>query len=151
MTNKQAPPFSEIHHLCLVVHDLEATVSLFESLGIGPWHDYPPLAEYESLEMPDRADFMHLEIKWSQIGAIQLQVVAPPPGNTEYRRFLERQGEGVFHLGFAVDDVNAAESDALTRGLEVLMRGRRGDGSGFTYFDTAARGAGVTLSIRKSQ
>jgi methylmalonyl-CoA/ethylmalonyl-CoA epimerase len=144
-------PFDEMHHLCIVVHDLERTVALFESLGVGPWHDYPPMDEYTTLEVPDTQDFLKLEIKWTQIGAMQVQVVAPPPGNTRQRRFLEEHGEGVFHLGFVVDDVEQGQTDALSRGLEVLMRGRRDDGSGFTYFDTADKGAAVTLSIRQSK
>lgn len=153
MSETKAPtegPFEILHHLCLVVRDLEATLAYFESIGLGPWHDYPPLDEYVDLAVPNEADFKRLEFKWTQAGPIQLQVVAPPPGDTEHRRFLETRGEGVFHLGFVVDDIDAGEEAALARGLAPLMRGRRANGSGFTYFRTADAGAGVTLALRQS-
>jgi catechol 2,3-dioxygenase-like lactoylglutathione lyase family enzyme len=33
--------FDRLHHVCIVVHDLEKTVAYYEKLGIGPWFDYP--------------------------------------------------------------------------------------------------------------
>ena len=55
----------------------------------------------------------------------------------------------MFHLGFSVPDLAAAEAQAGTAGIAPLMRGRRTDGSGFTYFDTESR-AGVVLEVRKA-
>jgi hypothetical protein len=55
----------------------------------------------------------------------------------------------VFHVGFEVPDADAADETAAARGLEILMRGRRTNGSGFTYYDTAEP-AGVVLEIRQS-
>ena len=143
-------PFHTLHHMCLVVRDVDKAMKFYESIGIGPWHDYPPLDEFSELKMPDAAAFKALKFKWAQIGPIQLQMVTPPPGGSPQRKFLEEHGEGVFHVGFVVDDVDAAEADVVKRGVEVFMRGRRKNGSGFTYFKTADAGAGVTLSIRKS-
>jgi hypothetical protein len=56
----------------------------------------------------------------------------------------------VFHIGFAVDDVAVAEREANLAGLATLTSGRRTDGSGFTYLDTASR-AGVTLEVRQGR
>jgi len=56
----------------------------------------------------------------------------------------------VFHLGFEVPDCDQSEAEARAAGIPVLMRGRRPDRSGFTYFDTAANAGGVVLEIRKS-
>ena len=53
----------------------------------------------------------------------------------------------MFHLGFEVPDADAAEADARARGLPVLMRGRRANRTGFTYYDTAGL-AGVNLLTR---
>jgi len=69
--------------------------------------------------------------------------------NTIYGDFLRSRGEGVFHLGFRVDDIESAEQEAKHQGLGILSSGRRADGSGFTYFDTASE-LGVTLLLRQS-
>jgi catechol 2,3-dioxygenase-like lactoylglutathione lyase family enzyme len=139
-------PFSRLHHVCVVVHDIDAAQAFYESLGIGPWIDYPPLGEYTDLDVPDPDGFRSLKYRYAWIGAQQWQLCEPGPGDTPQRRFLEERGEGVFHVGFEVPDADAAE-----RQVDVarLMRGRRANGSGFTYFDTA-RQAGVVLEIRQS-
>lgn len=141
--------FKTLHHLSLVVHDLETTVAYLDKLGFGPWFDYPPISEYVVLEGMNREEFEKTQIRCTQIGPVVLQIIAPPPGESEYRRFLDTRGPGIFHLGFEVDDVDAAEAEVSGLGLGVLMRGQRENGSGFCYFDTAAA-TGVTLLVRQS-
>ena len=142
-------PFARPHHICLVVRDIDASVGFYEALGIGPWHDYPPLEQYTTLDMPDRAAFLDLRYRYADLGGLQLQLCQPGAGASPQRAFLDERGEGVFHVGFEVDDVDAAEKAALDLGLRPLMRGRRDDGSGFDYFDTADQ-AGTVLLVRQS-
>jgi catechol 2,3-dioxygenase-like lactoylglutathione lyase family enzyme len=142
-------PFSTLHHLSLVVRDLDAAVRFLESVGIGPFTEYPPMAEYTRLNVPDEEGFFDTRIRCAQIGPVQLQIVQPGKGQTIYKDFLEKNGEGVFHLGFVVPDIDAAEAAARGMGLAVISSGRRENGSGFTYFDTADQ-CGVTLLARQS-
>jgi catechol 2,3-dioxygenase-like lactoylglutathione lyase family enzyme len=37
--------FRHVHHVCIVVPDIQAAVSYYESIGIGPWKDFPPLGD----------------------------------------------------------------------------------------------------------
>lgn len=146
-TEKSA--FSEFHHLMIVVKDIEKTVKYYESIGIGPFKAYPPLQEYEKLNVKDEAAFYNLKMQEARIGPIVLQLCQPGPGESIYKDFLERKGEGVQHIGFVVDDVEKEETELKQKGFKVLNSGRRADGSGFTYFDTQDD-AGVTLLIRKT-
>jgi methylmalonyl-CoA/ethylmalonyl-CoA epimerase len=75
--------------------------------------------------------------------------VQPGKGRSIYKDFLERKGEGVFHLGFVVPDIDTAEAEGVRMGLKVISSGRRDNGSGFAYFDTAEK-CGVTLLSRQS-
>lgn len=142
--------FQQAHHICIVVPDIAAAIRYYESIGIGPWHDYPPLQEYSELEMPNAEGFRQLRVKYADLPGLQLQLCEPGPADTPQRRFLDSKGPGVFHLGFSVDQLNATEQAAREIGLTPLMRGRRPDGSGFTYFDTADK-AGIILEIRKAK
>ncbi|MFJ9629290.1 VOC family protein [Streptomyces sp. NPDC101175] len=143
------PLFRSLHHLCVVVHDLDRSVAYYESLGIGPWHDFPSLAAFkDDLQVPDPDAFFDLTYKYAVLDNVQLQLCRPGAGRSPQRDFLETHGEGVFHLGFGVPDVDASERRAGALGLENLLRGRRPEGTGFTYFDTAYDGAGVVLQIR---
>ena len=142
-------PFSTLHHLSLVVRDIDAAERFLESIGVGPFFDYPPMSEYTKLDVPDREGFFNTVIRWVQIGPVQLQLVQPGEGRSIYKDFLEKNGEGVFHLGFVVPDIDAAEAGIKDSGLKVISRGRRANGSGFAYFDTADQ-CGVTLLVRQS-
>jgi catechol 2,3-dioxygenase-like lactoylglutathione lyase family enzyme len=143
-------PFRRLHHLCIAVHDIDASQRFYESVGIGPWHDYPPLDAFTDLDVPDPEGFRRLVYRYASIGDVQIQLVQPGPEPTSQRKFLDAHGEGVFHIGFEVDDADEGDVEAAAVGLDVLMRGRRPDGSGFTYFDTAGKAGGVILELRQS-
>ena len=138
--------FQTLHHLCIVVHDVEKTAAYCASVGIGPWLDYPPLSAYAELDVPNPAAFKGLKFRYVNLGNIQLQLCQPGEEDGPQRRFLDTHGEGVFHLGFDVPDCDAAEAAGIAQGLEPLMRGRRADRSGFTIFGTAPE-AGAALEI----
>jgi len=144
-----SPIFRRLHHVCIVVRDLERAVAYYEGLGVGPWYNYPKGGSYLEFEVPDLAASEAMRYKCADLDNVQIQLCEPPALDCPQRRFLDAQGEGVYHLGFEVADRDAAERDARALGLGVIARGRRADGSGFAYFDTRA-GAGVTLEIRKT-
>ena len=147
---QEANIFGNPHHICIVVKDIEKTKSYYESIGIGPWTEYPPLVEYTQLNVEDEAGFLSTRFVFTQIGDLQLQLAQPGDGKSHYKDFLETKGEGVFHIGFAVDDVDAAEGELTGGGMKVLASGRRDDGSGFSYLDTRQQ-AGVTLLVRQTK
>jgi methylmalonyl-CoA/ethylmalonyl-CoA epimerase len=143
-------PFRVLHHVCIVVHDLDRAVRYYEQLGMRPWLDYPKGGSpYLEFDVPNREASEAMRYKCLDLDNVQLQLCQPPPGDSPQRRFLDRHGEGVYHLGFEVPDRDVAESQGRALGLPVLARGKRADGSGFAYFDTRER-AGVVLEIRKT-
>ncbi len=74
---RQLDIFRQLHHVCVIVQDLDTAVAYYESLAVGPWHDYPSLEPYE-LEVKDPTGLCE-----------------PGEGDTPQRRFLEERGEGV--------------------------------------------------------
>jgi methylmalonyl-CoA/ethylmalonyl-CoA epimerase len=143
-----ATPFRTLHHICIVVRDIDASVAYYESIGVGPWRDYPPLTEYTRLSAPSPEAFYALRYKVTDLDNVQLQLCQPPELDCPQRRFLDRHGEGVFHVGFEAGLEGAAQAGAAL-GLSPLISGQRDDGSGFIYFDTADR-AGVVLLARQT-
>ena len=141
-------PFHHLHHVCIVVHDIEASMAYYGSLGIGPWELYPPLTEYSDLHVPNPGAFLKMEYRFTNLDNVQIQLCQPPVEDCPQRRFLDEKGEGVFQLGFEspLDDGTRA---AQEHGLRVLMNGKRSNGTGFTYFDTMAD-AGLVWMIRQT-
>jgi methylmalonyl-CoA/ethylmalonyl-CoA epimerase len=140
--------FRDLHHICFVVHDIDASTAYFESIGIGPWQEYPPLTDYAGdLDVPNPEAFFAMKYRLVDLGNVQLQLCQPPEQDCPQRRFLDTHGEGVFHLGFE-NDLDAAEREAADLGLDVIMRGRRENGSGFVYFDTMEHIGAVLMNRR---
>lgn len=140
--------FDKLHHICIAVEDIEKAEAYYVSHGIGPWSDYPPLSEYSELEAPNPDAFRRMRYRVCNLANIQLQLCQPPADQASpQREMLETKGPGVFHLGFEVPDADVAETKARAGGIPVLMRGRRADRTGFTYYDTQ-KDAGVVLLTR---
>ena len=99
--------------------------------------------------MPSKAASDAMRYKCCDLENVQIQLCDPGELDSPQKRFLDTRGEGVYHLGFEVADRDAAEAEGRARGLPVIARGKRADGSGFCYFDTREN-AGIVLEIRKS-
>jgi methylmalonyl-CoA/ethylmalonyl-CoA epimerase len=141
--------FDHLHHICIVVEDIDRTQAYYESIGIGPWRSYPPLSDYVECEVPSVEGFMGLQYRVCDLPDVQLQLCQPNLDPSPQRIFLDTKGEGVFHLGFEVPDADAAQRDAVAAGMAPFMRGRRASGTGFDYYDTQD-GAGVVLLTRST-
>ncbi len=138
--------FDKLHHICVVVADIDKTQAWYESIGIGPWQSYPPMTQYTDISVPNRDAFLKLKYRVCNLPNIQIQLCEPSQDPSPQREFLDSKGEGVFHIGFEVPDADAAEDAAKAAGLPVQARGRRDDGTGFDYYDTAGQGGVVLLT-----
>lgn len=127
--------FDKLHHICIVVHDIDKTQAYYESIGIGPWQSYPPMTDYSDISVPNRDAFFKLKYRVCNLPNIQLQLCEPSKDASPQRQFLDSKGEGVFHVGFEVPDADKAETAAKAVGLSILSRGRRDNGTGFDYYD----------------
>jgi catechol 2,3-dioxygenase-like lactoylglutathione lyase family enzyme len=142
-------PFRQLHHVCLVVHDIDAAVEYYEGLGVGPWQDFSPLSGLTDLNVPNPEAFGQLKYRYVDLDNVQIQLCEPPKLDCPQRRFLDTRGEGVFHVGFE-SDLDAATSQARASGVDVIMSGRRENRTGFVYFDTLDQ-AGVVWMCRQTK
>jgi methylmalonyl-CoA/ethylmalonyl-CoA epimerase len=70
------------------------------------------------------------------VGDMQFEIIENVAGKSTYSEFLERVPEGgVHHLGYAVEDYDAATAELLGRGYRPVQRGTFGD-TKFGYFET---------------
>jgi methylmalonyl-CoA/ethylmalonyl-CoA epimerase len=53
-----------------------------------------------------------MKYKYTDAPGPQLQLCEPNDGPSPQRKFLDRTGGGVFHIGFVVDDVDDATEQA---------------------------------------
>ena len=141
--------FTHFRHVAVVVEDMERAVQHYSSMGIGPFTSLQVREYIELTGITDNEALYDIQVREAPMGSVMLQLVQPGKGKTVYRDFLKKKGEGIQHLGFTVDDIDEAEEEIEELGFMITARGRRADGSGFTYFDNDRIG-GVPLVMRQN-
>jgi methylmalonyl-CoA/ethylmalonyl-CoA epimerase len=92
----------------VAVRDLQAaTALLVERLGARPG----PVQRFEPYGM---------EFCMCRVGNVDFELMAPLDETGVIARFLSRRGEGLHHIGFAVDDVAARQREMEVHGLEFI-------------------------------
>ncbi|TML39128.1 MAG: methylmalonyl-CoA epimerase [Actinobacteria bacterium] len=99
---------TELDHVGIAVHDLEAAVSWYaEMFGA-------TVAHRERIES-DGVDEALIKVADSYI-----QLLAPYTDSSPLAKFLERRGEGIHHVGYRVEDCDAALEDVKAKGARVV-------------------------------
>jgi hypothetical protein len=107
----------EPYHIGIAVRDIEkAMPRLGELLGIEPWGriDAEVPAVYRG-----RRTTSGVRSAFARMGSMYVELVEPTIGEFPAKRFLEEKGEGVYHLGYWADDLNATIKKAADAGLTV--------------------------------
>lgn len=107
-----------IDHVAIAVHDLDAAVARHESLfGAEPqWREV--VAE------------QGVEEAMIAIGGSFIQLLAPTAPDTPVGRFLERHGEGLHHVAYAVADIESALAHMRASGARLVDEEPRLGGRG---------------------
>ena len=98
---------SHIEHIGIAVRDLEAAIAFYEkTLG---------LQCYATEEVDDQK----VRTAFFRVGGTKIELLASTTPDGPVAKHIERRGEGVHHIAFAVDSVRAslAEAEALGVGL----------------------------------
>ena len=92
----------------LAVHDLAAAVELLsQRLQAVPG----PVQHYEPYGMA---------YCMCRVGNVDFELMAPLGEGGVIAQFLQRHGEGLHHIGFAVDDIEATQRAATAQGLQFV-------------------------------
>jgi catechol 2,3-dioxygenase-like lactoylglutathione lyase family enzyme len=126
----------ELGQVALVVKDVQlVSENYWTILGIGPWN----FRVWESPLVYDRR--YNGRPAWSRerlavttLGGVGFELCQYIDGESIYQDFLTKQGEGLHHLNFQVED-EAATAEILTQqGFSNIQSGRvRPEGRTFTY------------------
>jgi methylmalonyl-CoA/ethylmalonyl-CoA epimerase len=114
-----ASPFSNLMHIGIIARDARKTVKRLEALGIGTFTQMRAKPSFDGKEMAaEPVGFL------ARIGEMEVEVFQPDPSQALFQAFLQSKGEGVHHLGFLVDDLDAAVVGLAKKGLKPLSRGK---------------------------
>lgn len=111
------------HHIDFVVRDLDRAAAKFASVfGVEP-------RAREKLE--DRG----IELVRFEIGDLWIILVQPVRGDSPVQEFLDKHGEGFFHIAYKVDNVEAEAERLENEGLRLVNRQPRRGVEGWKLID----------------
>lgn len=124
-----APLLTEIDHVAIAVHDLEAAVAWYEA-NLGA-----------TVEHRERVDSDGVEEALLRVAESYIQLLTPTDDDSPVAKYLERKGEGLHHIGYRVADCAAALESIKANGGKVIDQaprpGSRGTTVAFVHPKTA--------------
>ena len=133
----------KILQIGMVVKDMGQAVESLSAFGFGPFDtkELPPGGKLVSKSQPGRA---RVDLLRTMLGDIELELCQPVSGQSTHQEYLDSKGEGIHHVLFEVQDLNA-ELDRFTKhGAKVLLH-ITFDGGGLAYVDLNTCGFIVEL------
>lgn len=127
---------ARLHHVAYVVADLDASLPLFTArFGLRP-----QIREV----MPEQG----VEAVMLGAGDAGVELIRPLDADGAIARFLDKRGEGLHHVAFAVPDLAAALATLAADGAELIdQTPRRGLGGHLVAFVHPRSGAGALTEL----
>ena len=130
-----------IEHVGVLVRDLDRAMEHYANdLGIGPWVTYTLSPDWvRDMTVHGKEQGYVYKLALCNVGPVLYELMESVRGPNIYEGFLNKHGEGVHHLGYFVEDIDAEISAMEARGFALLQSGRgfgTADGGAYAYFDT---------------
>ena len=135
-TGVKLPP---VHQLGYVVSDIEKTCRYYElTFGMGPFSEVIDV-DMDGALLRGKPVKTKIKVAFAQSGDVQVEFIQPFEGENVYTEFLESKGDGIHHLAFQVDDMDAMKAEFAKKGFEPVFQ-RDMEVMEFAYFDTSEFG-----------
>jgi methylmalonyl-CoA/ethylmalonyl-CoA epimerase len=107
-----------IAHLGVAVHDLDAAMKFFTD-GL-------------PLEVTHTEDYQGMKIAFIPIGDSSVELLQDVSGASAIRKYLDKNGEGIHHIAYEVDDINEAVAELKAKGIKLIDETPRQGAHGMT-------------------
>lgn len=124
-----------IDHTAIAVHDLTEAIGRYESLL--------QAEGTERLSLPEHG----VEVAFLSLGDTQLELICPMDDESGVARFLTSRGEGLHHLGVAVEDLEVELQTLAERGIELIDTQPRPGAHGRVAFVHPRGTGGILLEL----
>ena len=103
--------FTKVTHIGVIVRDIEEALNVYtDILGIDTLDFRMDLPEF---------GFKNAMLRIGDFGIELMETTTSDPKN-EFNKFLDKHGEGVYHVCVRVDDIDAQIKSLKAKGAEVL-------------------------------
>lgn len=99
-----------LDHLGIAVRDLTAAMATYGA-GLG-------LTDWEIIDLPERS----MQVAVGRVGDTLLELITPTSPAAAFSKFLDERGEGIHHIAYEVDDLEAALAQLEASGVRLIDR-----------------------------
>ncbi len=96
-----------ISHIGIAVSDLEAGIAFYEKLGL-------------KLESVEEVPSQKVKVAFFPCGDTRIELLSPTAEDSPVAKYIEKKGEGVQHIAFAVDDLPAELQKAVASEIQLI-------------------------------
>jgi methylmalonyl-CoA epimerase len=107
-----------LHHVGIAVRSLEERVPFYRALGLEVARDETVSSE-------------GVRVAFLPAGGTRVELLEPTSADSPVGRFIAARGEGIHHLCFEVDDLEATTAELTAKGFRLVGERPR-DGAGGT-------------------
>ncbi len=120
-TEKTMPKVKQVHHVAVVVDDLEKALSF--------WRDALGMELHELRDVPaEKSRVAFLPLPGSEV-----ELVQPTTEDSGIAKYLAKRGAGMHHLCLEVDDIEGMMSQLRSKGVRLINEEPRTAADGKKY------------------
>jgi methylmalonyl-CoA/ethylmalonyl-CoA epimerase len=134
-----APRAARIEHVGIAVKDLESAIAIYEKLlGV----------RCSSVE---EVRDQHVRTAFFRLGESKVELLESTSPDGPIATFIEKRGEGIHHIAYAVGDIRAALHDLGSNGVRLIDAGPRTGAEGLSIaFVHPASACGVLTEFTET-
>lgn len=124
----------KINHIGMAVHSLESALPLYRDVMGMAFEGTEEVAEQK------------VRVAFLAVGESRIELLEPTSADSPVAKFLEKNGEGVHHIAYQVDNLEAALADMAAKGVRLIdEKPRRGaHGTRIAFLHPKATGGVLT-------
>jgi methylmalonyl-CoA/ethylmalonyl-CoA epimerase len=144
-------PTRRLHHVGVVVKDMDAAIAQMEALGFGPFKFDN---EHRTFAIDFKGELHGEPAEWTTLisngmmGDVELELLEPVAGNQALKETLDAQGEGLHHIGWITTDLQADMEKAKAAGAKIWTSSIVPGQPGFCYFENSPIG-NLAIELRE--
>ena len=128
-TALELPPCDQVG---FVVRDLDAALEAYTPL-FGPFTTMDPGPM--SYQYRGREEECDMRLAFGRSGELEIELIQWLRGGCPHKEFLDAGREGMHHLRFRIDDLDATVREAEAIGYRAIWRKRYGEGLAVAYME----------------
>jgi methylmalonyl-CoA/ethylmalonyl-CoA epimerase len=125
-----------IEHIGIAVKDMEASNQLFEKLlGTAPYKT-------------EKVESEHVDTSFFKLGDSKIELLYATQSDSAIAKFIEKKGEGIHHIAFAVEDIEKEVERLKAEGFQPISdKPKRGADNKLVFFFHPKSANGVLVEL----